>query len=326
MANELVTFSDIRSSAIARVKGDSTDTPTLNFFNEVINTRYRQICSRKKWKFLRVTNRSLVLHNRYTTGTVTIANGSRNVTGIGTAWTSTHRRWWLKPNSTDNAYRVIQVNSATSITLDSQLVETTITAGQYQLYQSELALFPDVEDVDDIRIDGIPWRIEPRGPSELNILRQKYPSRTGAPRIYTIEGQAFYPGIIMQNFIFGYDFFGEGLSKAIHFWPQIPDEDFNIHLIYKRTVDTLEADADEPLIPIEHRHILLYFALSDWYMKDRQDQTGAYYEGLAKDELRELESKYLDTDDVLEFRGPDFKNYSDSYLLRHSQYYFDRSG
>lgn len=325
MANELNTLADIRNAAINRVKGDAGDDATVNFFNEAINTRYRTICSRKKWKFLRVTNRSLKLPIKYTTGTITISNGSRSVTGTGTAWTSDMRHRWIKPSSTDNSYRVVQVVSATSLIIASPLVESTITNGQYKLYQSELALFPDLEDIDDIRIDGKPWLIEPVGPSEVSRLRQKHADREGAPFKYTIEGQSVYPGVLMQSFVMGYDFLGSGLTKAISLFPHIPDQDYTIHIPYKRKVSVL-ADSDEPLIPIEHRHVLLYFAMSDWYMKDRQDQTGKYYEALGKDELREMETKFLDTDDYLEFKAESFNKYSHSYLMRHSQYYFDREG
>ena len=326
MGNELQTFGDIRNAAIARVKGDSADTPTVDFFSESINTRYRTICSRKKWKFLRVTNRSLRLPIRYNTGTIAWTNGQRTITGTGTVWTGDHRHWWIKPNSTNNSYRVITVTSATSVTVDSPIVEATATGQGYQLYQSELALFPDLEDVDDIRIDGRPWLVRPVGPTEINSLRQKYSNREGAPEVYTIEGESVFSGTLLAQFILGYDFLGTGLSRAIHFWPQIPDANYTIHIPYKRRVSTLSLAADIPLIPIEHRHVLLYFALSDWYMKDRQDQTGRYYESLAKDELREMETKYLDTDDVLQFNAPNPNKYHHSYLLRHSEYYFDREG
>ena len=323
---ELKTFGNIRDAAIARVKGDAGDTVTVDFFTESINPRYRNICSRKKWKFLRVTNRSIRLPIRYTTGTITITNGSRTITGALTVWTANHRHWWIRPAGTDNSYRVIAVTSATSLTIDSEIVETTAAAITYTLYQSDLALFPDCEDVDDIRIDGTPWQIRPKGPSELNGLRQFYPTKDGRPQFYSIEGQSVWPGTNLGAFILGYDFLGTGLTKGIHFWPQIPDANYTVHIPYKRIVDPLSLTTDEPLIPKDHRHILLWFSLADWYMKDRQDQTGRYYESLAKDELRELETKFLDSDDVLEFQAPDDRQFSPSYLRRHSQYYFDREG
>lgn len=326
MPTDLVTFGDIRDAAIAHVKGDPDDAATVSYFGQQINIRYRTICSRKKWKFLRITNRSLVLPQKYTTGTITVANGSRTVTGTGTNWINDYQNWWIKPQGSDNSYRVITVQGTTDLRIASPLVESTITNGSYTLYQSELALFPDLEDVDDVRIDGKPWVISPVGPSEINILKQRFPAREGAPVKYTIEGKGFYGGVLLQNFVLGYDFLGKGKTKAISFWPHIPDDDYTIQIPYKIKVTALEDDVDEPLIPIEHRQILYYFVLSDWYFRDRQDQTGKYYESLAKDELRELETKYLDTDDILHFKGPDFKKYHHSYLMRHSRYYFDREG
>jgi hypothetical protein len=323
--NDLVTFEDLYLAALRRVKGDSADAATLAVMKESISTRYRTICSRKKWKWLRVTDRSLKLNAAYTTGTISIANGSRTVTGLGTAWASTHRNWWLLPEGTDTSYRVIAVGSATSLTIASPLVESAIVAKTYKLYEGEIALFPNCEDIDDLRIDG-GRVIEPRGPAEIGRLRRQYPTRTGAPELYSIEGRSVFSGPILADFVLGYDYLGSGLTKAMTFFPHIPDDDYTIQVAFKQKAPSLIAASDEPLLPIEHRHILLYYSLADWYMKDRQDATGRYYEGLASSELKEMAIKYLDTDDVLTFEIPDMGSASHSYLMRTSQSYFDTEG
>jgi hypothetical protein len=323
--NDLATFEDLYLAAIRRAKGDEEDAATLAVMKESISTRYRTICSRKKWKWLRVTDRSLKLNAPYTTGTISIANGSRTVTGVLTAWTSAHRNWWILPTGSNTSYRVVAVGSATSLSLASPLVEDAITDSTYKLYQGEIALFPNCEDVDDIRIDG-GKKIEPRGPAEIGRLRRAYPTLSGPPELYSIEGKALFSGPILADFILGYDFLGSGLTTAMSFFPHIPDDDYTLQIAYKQKAPSLNAATDEPLLPIEHRHILLYYALADWYMKDRQDTTGRYYESLAASELKEMETKYLDTDDVLQMGLPDMGNLSHSYLMRTSQRYFDTEG
>lgn len=322
---DLINFEDIYTAALRRVKGDSNDTETINKIREIINTRYRQICSKKKWRFLRVTNRSLVLPIKYTTGTISITSGSRTVTGVGTTWTQTHRNWWIKPNGVDRSYRVITVLSTTQLIIAAPHTSATITGAGYKLYQSELALFPDLEDIDDVRIEGRTTSIKPVGAAVINQLRQRFHDREGRPDYYTIEGQALFEGPVLGQFILGYDFLGQGNTRAISFFPHIPDQNYTIQIPYKRSVSTLVNATDISLIPIEHRSVLLNYALSDWYASN-DSQMAAYYQRLGDADLNEMTSRYLDTDDIIRLKPAPTRQYPHSYLLHHSSTYFDTEG
>lgn len=323
---DLQTFDDIIQAILRRVKGDSEDSLTTDKVKEFINTRYRKISSMKKWKWLRVTDRSLRLLKFVSTGTATFTSGSRQVVGVGTPWSGSNRNWWIKPDGVPDAYRVITVLSATQLVMSSPFVGQTLAGAGYKLFQSELALFPNLEDIDDVRIDGKPWRMEPKGPAVINRLRMRYPDFSGTARLYTIDGQALFEGPILQDFVLGYDFLGQGLTKAISLFPHIPDKDYTIQIPYKRTIDPLVNDTDEPLIPIEHRNVLLNLTLADWYSTNREDNTAAYYERLGNEGIKEMEARYLDTDDIIFFRTKTRQRYPHSRLIRHSQVYFDTEG
>lgn len=57
----------------------------------------------------------------YTTGTVTVANGSQTVVGVGTTWTSAMagRGFEVTDGSDGNWYRILSVESTTSLTLEN---------------------------------------------------------------------------------------------------------------------------------------------------------------------------------------------------------------
>ena len=160
---DLITFEDLYLNLLRRVKGDPADSESLDKTKEILNTRYRQICNRKKWKFLR-TDRAIMLPQVYTTGTMTFVAGSRIVNGVGTAWNSSFIGAWFLPQGSNISYRVVGVFSPTQLMVNTGNSENTFTLRQYYLYHGEMGLFPNLEDIDDIRIDGRAWQVKPVGP------------------------------------------------------------------------------------------------------------------------------------------------------------------
>jgi hypothetical protein len=79
----------------------------------------------------------------YGTGTVSLTQGSRTVTGSGTIWTSAMiGRKFLGPDSA--YYKIIGFTSTTSITLSEPYQGSTVTSGgSYQIWKDEYTLYPD---------------------------------------------------------------------------------------------------------------------------------------------------------------------------------------
>lgn len=321
---ELETFKDIYTAIARVVKGDLEDLKTLEKIKELINTTYEQIASNKKWKWRRLINRSLFIRKPYTTGTISILNLDRAVTGVGTNWTADYVGWFIKPAGSDQSYRIVGFDNPTSLTISSQYTAPTLTNSTYTLYQSEVALFPDLDDIDDLRLDDGSPVVRPHGPSVINALRQRFPGMTGRPKIYSIEGTQNFCGPLLKDFVLGYDFLGAGQTKAMSYFPHIPDRDYTIHAPYIVEVPRLERDTDTPLIPREYRYILKFGVLAEWYSGDRQDNTGGYYRALFNAHLKEFQNKYMDTDDVFRLRPYPTQLYPESYLKKHSSSYFDQ--
>lgn len=106
----------------------------------------------------------------YTTGTVSITNGSATVTGTSTVWTqAAHGNLQLQvtDGSDGNWYEIISVNSNTSLTLKTPYVGPTVSGGTYRLGQ--MFIFPG--EYDDVPVDYALTRFYE---SRNNPVRAKY--------------------------------------------------------------------------------------------------------------------------------------------------------
>src|ERR1700730_14621147 len=86
MAN--LTFIDIQNDVFAHTGLDSTDSTSQTNVKRWCNYVQQDICARWPWQFLEGRETIATIPD-YTTGTVSINNGSTTVTGTGTSFTST---------------------------------------------------------------------------------------------------------------------------------------------------------------------------------------------------------------------------------------------
>lgn len=88
----------------------------------------------------------------YTTGTITITNGSVSLTGAGTSWTQAahgNMQFQVTDGSDGNWYDISSVGSSTSITLKTPYVGPSVAAVTYRLGQ--VFIFPS--EYDDTPVD-----------------------------------------------------------------------------------------------------------------------------------------------------------------------------
>lgn len=112
--------------------------------------------------------------NNYTTGTVTIVNGSTSVAGASTVWAQTHVGMFLQvTDGTDgNWYEIDAVSSTTALTLKTPYAGSSVTSTTYTLGQ--MFIFPG--EYDDVPVDYALSRFyESRNnPSRANYHLQKF--------------------------------------------------------------------------------------------------------------------------------------------------------
>lgn len=75
------------------------------------------------------------------------------------------------------------------------------------------------------------------------------------------------------------------------------DRDITLHVDYQQRIVDLEADSDEPLIPIDDRIALVYFALSRSWVKQRNPEMAAQNERMYENKVTRMEAKAGDSAD-----------------------------
>lgn len=81
----------------------------------------------------------------YETGTVSVTNGSKTVTGSGTTFTSAMVGRKIRVGTNNSYYRIASYSSATSITLDIAYQEDTASGSTYVIYKDEYRLPADMD-------------------------------------------------------------------------------------------------------------------------------------------------------------------------------------
>lgn len=143
--------------------------------DDIIESSQRRLYGAHDWSFLKKQT-TLTLNAPYTTGTVTVTNGSATVTGSGTtfpSWAASGE--FIGPDGV--AYTVASRDSNTQLTLDINYKGTTASGRSYSLRQRDYDLPDDfIQLIGDMTYvsETFRWpviRIVPEG--EIRIKRQK---------------------------------------------------------------------------------------------------------------------------------------------------------
>lgn len=268
------TFSDLYTDCANRLRVSVSDTTTLNILKRYVNKGLHDLHIQQNWPWAE-RRATLNTHAVYSTGTVSISTSTRTtLTGTNTLWTTAVTGMGFNNaraggkvviGGDTEPYTVSSVDGAGTITLGSRWVgQTSLTNTSYTYLEDEYALESDF------------WRlVDARKFSDAMVLpvltRQEfyrqYPRNTvtGKPRVCTILE------------------LGPGTTVAAR--PRVllhpaPDQVYNIPYRYITTnlavesggtgVTNLANDTDEPIIPLRYRHVIVFYAIAQWY-RDRKD-------------------------------------------------------
>ncbi len=214
-----------------------------------VNMRYQQIVKMRDWEYLKD---NLMLGTGYyrNTGTsVTTSYGATGITqaaaGSGNTWTSSQIGWWLRFGSEPQAYEVSAVNgvAGTTMSLKTGYSGNTVglTGSSYTLFKNQYEVGANVGEILSIVYDQ-PIREVP-----LSWMNRVDPERTstGQPKKYSVVERDKYRGVV-----------------TIQFWPATASSPYGIRVYYKRTINDLSANTDEPVCSPE---LLEAWALYDCY-------------------------------------------------------------
>ena len=272
---QLTTFSDLYSDLQNRVRVQTGITATANqakrFINIALQDTHVGFGEKFSWA---ERNATLVTQPEYTTGTCTITQGSTSLTGASTLWNTNNAFGVANMRTTGKividggteVYNILAVASDTAATLSSAFTQADVSAVNYVYFEDEYALDSDFLRPFDFSFFDQNTDIKLIGRREFRLA---YPRNktTGKPLIATIVDRDFISNTTPV--------------RRVMFWKP-PDKAYMIPYSFitnKLAVDStgmaltnLSSDTDEPIIPLQYRHIIVFHALSHWYRDKKDDQ------------------------------------------------------
>ena len=150
----MLTLTQAVSRVAARLNKNANDTTVFNRIKNHIN----DVCLEKwlgyAWSF-RFREYPLVLSAIVESGTLTATNGSRTVTASGTPFDSSiHVGAWInfKQDSIQAFYRILAVNSTSSVTIEPAYQGTTGSSKTYRLAKTDYLLPTEISDIAALKL------------------------------------------------------------------------------------------------------------------------------------------------------------------------------
>ena len=271
---QIRTFSDAYTDLMNRVRSDTSQSATSTQAKRYINIALQDMHLGFDYRFPWAERQSrLIVRASYTTGTVSISQGSTTLTGSSTAWTTTdvfsvanaRANGKMTINGGRIPYVVQSVGGATTITLSSRYTESDVAAGSaYVYFEDEYDLASDFLRPLDMRTFSDECDIPLISRTEF---RRRFPNNVtpGRPRAACIVDYAPSGSVSPVRRVA----FAQPPSTAM----TIP-YDYITSLLAVSSAgagqEELSADADEPIVPLRYRHAIVFHALYHWY-RDKKD-------------------------------------------------------
>ena len=269
------TFSDLYTDLLNRMRADTTSgTTTEGHAKRAINGALMDmhIGFREKFPWAERTAQ-LITQQDYTTGTISISQGSTTLTGSSTVWTTNNafgvanaRAGGKIQINGQEIYEVSSVGGATTITLTSKYVGADVAAGSsYKYFEDEYALASDFlrpVEVNSFDLDASIELVD-RKTFRREFVRNNTPGR---PTVATIVDKAFGASTARSRkiifarppgdfYLIPYSYITTNLAVASNGTEAV----------------SLSADTDEPIVPLQYRHIIVLHALKNWYRDKKND-------------------------------------------------------
>jgi len=267
-------FSDLYTDLMNRMRADTSLAASVVIAKRLIQSAHMDLYVGNGEKFHWAERRaSLTLHAQYTTGTLSATIGSGTITGSSTAWNTANDHGQnnmrvggkMTIAGSETVYTVTAVASDTSATISPNYIGDTDSGLSYSYFEDEYSLASDYwKPIDQQSFD---WNRQIRLVGRTD-FRRWYP-RNRIPqtdiRIATIVDHPFS---------------GDTTPiRKVRFAPPpsntqvIPYAYVTSNIVVSSSgtgQSSFSADADEPIMPLRYRHVIVYKALVEWY-RDRKD-------------------------------------------------------
>lgn len=174
------------SSIYATIEDITNINNKRNLVKRSVQIALDRITSGWNWPYLMQEN-FFTLVAPYETGTVSVTNGNKTVTGDGTTFTSAMVGRKIRVNNEDAYYRIGAFVSTTEVTLEVAYGGDTATAQSYSIFKDEYRLAPNCDKYKIMRHieDGYP--LIGMQASAFDILVPT-PTAEGGPRFEVFSG------------------------------------------------------------------------------------------------------------------------------------------
>lgn len=242
------TFSQIYTAALTDFK-EQTSSTMVNLAKRWVNEGQEQVIMRKKRNYLNTTYHYKI--NGQVSGTWAPTFGSVFVTYYGTtalpvsALTS---YFSFKAEGNEEVYEVSSFTS-TTLTLASVYNGDTSTGVSGVFFQTGLYIDADIRSIHKVYHErNGQVLVLPKGPEDFRDIAQRDPSYTSFAQYWTLSGMS------NQNVNTNPD------QRRLYLYPYA-EEAYTVHLDCNIHIPYLEDEDEEPIIPLQNRQILYWYAV-----------------------------------------------------------------
>jgi hypothetical protein len=296
-----LTFSQIETRCANRLRIPTSNTTEMTKLDAVINDVYRDIYDLKDWNFL--IKRSVInTVAKYTTGTISVTNGSTAATLSTPSSTSlVGFVLYIVGDTTDSnaLYRITADNLAGTLAFDAAFTGTTSTSATFKAYRDTYDAPTDCGKLIKPKRYGRDAGMEPIGLREMADLKTRDLSE-GKPAVYAMLDHATT---------------GDTTTARQFVVHPFPDTTYRLEIFYKQQLNTEMSGSTQPFIPDEFRQVLSYGTLALGYPIFLADtERGGYFNQLFNDRLKLMaanEPEYGDDRPQLTPRDVDRRRFPD---------------
>ena len=262
------TFADLYTLVLNQVRSQTSQANTLSQAKRAVNMALQDMHLGQDYQFYWAEREAkLILQPDYSTGTVAITQGSTSVVGTDSLWNTAglygtnnlEVGWKFKVSGNETVYRVATITNDTTLTLDTAYVGATVTAASYNAFKDEYAMPTDYLRPVDMRFFDDNHEIQLVDRRQLRRVLPRN-STTGRPLFATqIElgpsgSTALRPRLVIapppnQVYSIPYNYITNLLAVSSAGSQQV----------------SLEADNDEPIVPLRYRAAIYHYAMGMLY-------------------------------------------------------------
>lgn len=257
MAQVLKTYKDIQDAVMEALGVQSSDTTAKNKIKRLINMVYLdEVVPLKRWRWLEKST-TVVHEGYYATGTVSVTHDSTTITldTAPAASVGSFKGYKFSVNGSQEVYTVdSHTAESTTLTLSGAYIGTTATEKNYKLWRDRVDLPIDAKETVEVTHAKHTVPVKPRGWQEFTKIVTANPLAEGYPASYSTRD--FYDPTPST---------GETESdryRQMQVYPAITLNPVTLNIDYVVEPTELDADTDEPVMPIGDRIVLYYGTLS----------------------------------------------------------------